>query len=57
MFLTVTQGKGKLRPFVKRVDKTVVRADKKILPKGSSGMWSGQDKAGGGGGLEGLKIS
>ena len=29
MFLTVTQGKGKLRPFVKRVHKMVVRADKK----------------------------
>ena len=29
LFLIVTQGREKQRPFVKRVDKTVVRADKK----------------------------
>ena len=30
LFLIVIQGRGKLRPFVKRADKTVVRVDKKV---------------------------
>ena len=33
LFLTVTRGRGKLRPLVQRADKTVVRADKKNLLK------------------------